>query len=85
MEPIAWRKPGAHSALREALKLQRARQRLSQTELARRIASSQSRVAKMEAGDPSVTLDLLIQALLVAGATRAQVGRAIAGGGRRAA
>jgi DNA-binding XRE family transcriptional regulator len=72
-------------ALRDALKLQRARQRISQTELARRIASSQSRIAKLEAGDSGATLDLMIKALLAAGATRAQVGRAIAGGGRRAA
>jgi len=33
----------------------------------------------------SGTLDLLIQALLVVGATRAQVGKAIASGGRCAA
>ena len=32
--------------------------------------SSQSRVAKMEAGDPSVSLDLLIRALLVLGISR---------------
>jgi len=68
-------------ALRDALKLQRARKRISQTELARRIASSQSRIAKLEAGDSGATLDLMIKALLAAGATRAQVGRAIAGGG----
>jgi predicted XRE-type DNA-binding protein len=72
-------------ALSDALKRERRKKRLSQKQLADRLQSSQSRVAKMEAGDPSVTLDLLIQALLVAGATRAQVGRAIAGGGRRAA
>jgi predicted XRE-type DNA-binding protein len=72
-------------ALSDALKRERRKQRLSQKQLADRLQSSQSRVAKMEAGDPSVTLDLLIQALLVAGATRAQVGRAIAGRRRRAA
>ncbi len=76
---------GMRLALSDALKRERRKQRLSQKQLADRLQSSQSRVAKMEAGDPSVTLDLLIQALLVAGATRAQVGRAIAGGGRRAA
>jgi len=72
-------------ALSDALQRERRKKRLSQKQLADRLQSSQSRVAKMEAGDPSVTLDLLIQALLVAGATRAQVGRAIASGGRRAA
>jgi predicted XRE-type DNA-binding protein len=72
-------------ALSDALKRERRKKRLSQKQLADRLQSSQSRVAKMEAGDPGVSLDLLIQALLEAGATRAQVGRAIAGGGRRAA
>jgi predicted XRE-type DNA-binding protein len=71
-------------ALSDTLKRERRKQRLSQKQLADRLQSSQSRVAKMEAGDPGVSLDLLIQALLVAGATRAQVGRAIAGD-RRAA
>jgi transcriptional regulator with XRE-family HTH domain len=40
----------------------------TQTELADLIGSSQSRVAKMEAGDPSVSIDLLIRALLALGA-----------------
>jgi transcriptional regulator with XRE-family HTH domain len=38
------------------------------TEVADLIGSSQSRVAKMEAGDPSVSVDLLIRALLALGA-----------------
>jgi transcriptional regulator with XRE-family HTH domain len=59
-------------ALSDALKRERRKKRLSQKQLADRLQSSQSRVAKMDAGDPGVTLDLLIQALLVAGATRAQ-------------
>jgi len=46
--------------------------------LARRTGSSQSRVAKMEAGDPSVSLELLIRALLAAGASRRDVGQALA-------
>ena len=49
----------------------------TQTELADLIGSSQSRVAKMEAGDPSVSVDLLIRALLALGVNRRQVGRAI--------
>jgi DNA-binding XRE family transcriptional regulator len=44
--------------------------RLTQTELARRIKSSQSRVAKMESGDPSVSIDLLIRSLFALGASR---------------
>ena len=41
------------------------------------IGSSQSRVAKMEAGDPSVSVDLLIRTLFALGVNRKQVGRAI--------
>ena len=42
-------------------------QSLTQAELARRIRSSQSRVAKMEAADGSVSLDLLVRSLLALG------------------
>jgi DNA-binding XRE family transcriptional regulator len=65
-------------ALSRALRDRRERAALTQTTLARRIGSSQSRVAKMEAGDPSVSLDLLIRALLAVGASRREVGRALA-------
>jgi CO/xanthine dehydrogenase FAD-binding subunit len=51
---------------------------LSQVTLAKRLGSSQSRVAKMEAADPSVSLDLLVRALLATGVTRRILGRAIA-------
>jgi len=54
-------------ALAGHLRARRREQRLPQVELARRIKSSQSRVAKMEAGDPSVSLDLLIRSLLALG------------------
>jgi ribosome-binding protein aMBF1 (putative translation factor) len=67
-------------ALGSSLRQQRTRKRLSQTELAKKLGSSQSRVAKMEAGDPSVTLDLQIRALVSLGATRKEVARAVASG-----
>lgn len=50
---------------------------LTQTELARRLGSSQSRVAKAEAADPNVSVDLLVRSLLAAGATRADVAKAV--------
>ena len=50
---------------------------LSQVELADRLGSSQSRVAKMEASDPTVTVDLLIRALLAVGASRKEIAGAI--------
>jgi hypothetical protein len=52
-------------------------QKLSQQSLAKRINSSQSRVAKMEAGAPSVSLDLMVRTLLVLGATREDVAVAL--------
>ena len=51
----------------------RKRKKLTQHELARRLKSSQSRVAKMEAGDPSVSLDLLFRSLFALGASRKNV------------
>jgi ribosome-binding protein aMBF1 (putative translation factor) len=63
-------------SLTNALKEARQKRRLSQTDLAERIGSSQSRVAKIEAGDPSVSLDLIVRALFAAGATRQELQRA---------
>ncbi len=64
-------------ALRDALRTQRQTAKLSQTQAARKLGSSQSRVAKMEAGDPSVSLDLLVRSLLALGATKTTVARTI--------
>ena len=65
-------------ALSETLKEERTKKKLSQVELARMIASSQSRVAKMEAADPSVSIDLLLRSLLVLGVPRKKVAKAFA-------
>jgi DNA-binding XRE family transcriptional regulator len=43
---------------------------LTQEQLARLLKSSQSRVAKMEHGDPSVSLDLLIRSIFALGKSR---------------
>ena len=51
----------------------RARAQVTQAELAKRLGSSQSRVAKLEAGDRSVSLDLLMRALLSLGASKKQI------------
>jgi ribosome-binding protein aMBF1 (putative translation factor) len=64
--------------LADAVKAQREKSHLSQVELASRMKSSQSRVAKIEAGDPSVSLDLLVRAVLSAGATKKEIARALA-------
>jgi predicted XRE-type DNA-binding protein len=65
-------------ALSEELRARREDQGLSQTALAKKLGSSQSRVAKMEASDPSVSVDLLIRGLLAAGASRKEIASAIA-------
>jgi DNA-binding XRE family transcriptional regulator len=64
--------------LATSLRERRRRRRLTQTGLARRLQSSQSRIAKMEAGDPSVSLDLLVRSLLLLGASRRELSRIIA-------
>ena len=64
-------------ALAQSLKAKRIRQHYSQTDFAKGIHSSQSRVAKMESGDPSVSLDLLIHSLLALGSTRKELAKVI--------
>jgi DNA-binding XRE family transcriptional regulator len=64
------------SALGTYLRRYRAKRGLTQTALAQRIGSSQSRVAKMEAGDPTVSLDLQVRALLTLGATPRDLAKA---------
>ena len=56
-------------ALISAVKKSRLKRKLSQIDLAQRMKSSQSRIAKIEAGDPSVSLDLIVRALIASGAT----------------
>lgn len=64
-------------ALSQSLRQWRNRQQLTQGELARRLNSSQSRVAKMEAADPTVSVDLLLRSLLKLGAKRKDIARAM--------
>jgi DNA-binding XRE family transcriptional regulator len=64
-------------ALASRLRRLREERNWTQAEFARRVGSSQSRVAKMEAGDPTVSIDLLVRSLLAAGANRREVGRIV--------
>ena len=57
-------------ALSKNLQERRKDKHLTQQQLARLLKSSQSRVAKMETGDPSVSLDLLVRSLLILGESR---------------
>jgi hypothetical protein len=63
--------------LADSLKARRAKRNLTQAALAKLIQSSQSRVAKMESADPTVSLDLLIRSLLALGASNRDLARTI--------
>ena len=64
-------------ALSTSLRARRQAQHLTQVGLAKRLKSSQSRVAKMEAGDPTVSMDLLLRSLFVLGARPREIARVI--------
>jgi DNA-binding XRE family transcriptional regulator len=64
-------------SLSAKLKQRRQRKRMTQAELAKLVHSSQSRVAKMEAGDPSVSIDLLVKSLLALGVSKKELGRSL--------
>jgi predicted XRE-type DNA-binding protein len=64
-------------ALSQSLRQRRTAQHLSQATLAKRLRSSQSRVAKMEAADPTVSIDLLLRALFALGARRRDIAKAL--------
>lgn len=64
--------------LADGLKSRRSSKGMTQTELASTLRSSQSRVAKMEAGDPTVSLDLLVRSLLALGTSNRELAAIIA-------
>jgi len=66
-------------ALSKNLQERRKDKSLTQEQLARLLKSSQSRVAKMETGDPSVSLDLLVRSLLVLGESRKSLAKILSG------
>ena len=59
---------------------ERRQKQMTQAQLAEKIQSSQSRIAKAEVGDSSVSIELLVRAMLATGATPKEIGRVIAGG-----
>ena len=66
--------------LSDAVRQLRQEKRLTQVQLAALLQSSQSRVAKAEAADDSVSLDLLIRSLLAMGASSQDLAKVIASG-----
>jgi DNA-binding XRE family transcriptional regulator len=69
-------------ALADGLRRLRERQGLTQTDVAERIGSSQSRVAKMEVADRTVSTDLILRSLFRLGANRRDVARLLSETGR---
>ena len=64
-------------ALSHSLK-ERRQSLMTQSELAEKIHSSQPRVANAENGDASVSIELLIRAILATGASTQDIGQVIA-------
>jgi hypothetical protein len=64
-------------SLARYLQKKRQTKHLTQEGLARLIHSSQSRVAKMEKSDSSVSIDLMVRSLLVLGASKTELAHAI--------
>lgn len=64
-------------SLSQALRGRREARGLSQTAFAKRMHSSQSRVAKMEAADPTVSFDLLVRGLIMLGAKPRDIGKVL--------
>ena len=62
-------------ALATGVRELRERRGLTQAALAHRLGSSQSRVAKLEAADRSVSLDLIMRSLLAIGATATEIAK----------
>ena len=69
---------GAKLALAHQIRAVRKEKKMSQAAFAKAIHSSQSRVAKMEAGDPSVSVDLMMKSLFSVGVSTKQVAKTIA-------
>ena len=65
------------ASLSRFLHEKRIKKHWTQQQLARKIKSSQSRVAKMEKGDPTVSIDLLIKSLLAMGSSKNDLAKAI--------
>ncbi len=63
--------------LADSLRKRRQRRKLTQLELASLVSSSQSRIAKMESGDPTVSIDLLVRSLLALGASTKELAKII--------
>ncbi len=65
-------------ALGRGLASRRKRKKLTQVQLAKMSEASQARVAKMEKGDPTVSIDLLVRSHFALGATKKSLAKLFA-------
>ncbi len=65
--------------LAKAIRTARAKKKLTQAQLAQLIKSSQPRIAKIEAGDPDVSIEQMVKSALALGLSRKQIGKVMAG------
>lgn len=64
-------------SLAKKVKELRQKKKITQTDLAQLLGSSQSRVAKLETADSSVSMELLVRSLATLGATQSQIGKIV--------
>lgn len=64
-------------ALAANVRTLRQQKRMTQQDLAKRIGSSQSRIAKMEVADRSVSMEMFVRSLAALGASRTQIGKIV--------
>ena len=68
-------------ALSSRVRTLRQEKKLTQEQTAKLIGSSQSRVAKIESGDPTVSIDLQVKSLIALGASKEELAEAIKSSG----
>jgi DNA-binding transcriptional regulator YiaG len=66
-------------AFAESIKKRRQKLDITQQQFAKKLGSSQSRVAKIEKADRSVSMELLVRSLVTLGASREEIGNMIIG------
>jgi predicted transcriptional regulator len=64
-------------SLGDTLQNKRKQKKMTQTQLAKLLHSSQSRIAKMETGDPSVSIDLIVKSLFSLGLSKNELAKVI--------
>jgi len=64
-------------ALAKAIVDKRKKTNITQNQMAKSIKSSQSRVAKIEHADPTVSFELMLRSLLSMGTTKKEIAKAI--------